>query len=206
MHQLGLKEAVLLALRYNANIQNAELDRIIQRYQLRLANNEFEVQYALGATGTVQKSTFTGVGSATDHTLLASPEFNLKTKLGTEAALRLENNVNAYNGYNPVLNFSVKQPLLRGFGKSANELGLLNALDNDWLNKLSLEQAVVDQVTQVITSYRTLILSGNNLQNQRLQLNEAKKSYEINEKKIKAGQLEPTGNIQQEIIRLDCRA
>ena len=49
----------------------------------------------------------------------------------------------------------------------------------------------------MITAYRSLILSGNNLQNQRLQLKEARKSYEINEKKIKAGQLEPTGNIQQ---------
>jgi outer membrane protein TolC len=46
-------------------------------------------------------------------------------------------------------------------------------------------------------AYRNLILSGNNVQNQQLQLKEAKKSYEINEKKIKAGQLEPTGNIQQ---------
>ena len=37
-HHLTLEDAILLALRYNPNIQNAELDRIIQRYQLRLAN------------------------------------------------------------------------------------------------------------------------------------------------------------------------
>ncbi|MFI4962495.1 MAG: TolC family protein [Legionellales bacterium] len=194
---LGLREAILLALRYNSNIQNAELDRIIQRYQLRLAHNEFELQYALGATGVAQRSTFSGVGSASSHSLLASPEFDLKTKLGTSANVYLDNNVVINNSYNPVLNFSVTQPLIRGFGDTVNTAGLKDAIDNEWMNKLSLHQSVIDQVTQVIMAYRTLILSGNNLQNQRAQLQEAKKSYDINEKKITAGQLEPTGNIQQ---------
>lgn len=195
--RLSIREAILLALRYNPNIQNAELDRIIQRYQLRLAHNEFELQYALGAQGMIQKSTFDGVGTSSTNTFLASPELGLKTKLGTKGSLAIDNNVGVNNSYNPVLNFSVTQPLLRGFGSSVNEAGLLDAIDNEWINKLSLQQSVVDQITQVIIAYRALILSGNNLQNQRLQLEEAKKSYQINEKKIEAGQLEPTGNIQQ---------
>ena len=197
VHTLSLREAILLALRYNPNIQNAELDRIVQRYQLRLANNEFELQYALGASGVINKSTYNGVGSDTSHSFLASPELNLKTKLGTEGSVSIDNNVGWNNSYNPVLNATITQPLLRGFGRATNEAALLNAIDSEWLNKLNLQQSVVDQITQVITSYRALILSGNNLQNQRLQLKEAKKSYEINEKKIAAGQLEPTGNIQQ---------
>jgi outer membrane protein TolC len=197
IHQLSIREAILLALRYNPNIQNAELDRIIQHYELRLANNEFELQYALGASAGVQKNTFQGVGSDTNRTFVASPELGLKTKFGTEASLSIDNNVGIYNGYNPLLSFSLTQPLLRGFGPSANETGLLNAIDSEWLNKLNLQQSVVDQITQVIVSYRALILSGNNLQNQRLQLKEAKKSYNTNKKKIAAGQLEPTGNIQQ---------
>lgn len=196
IQKLSLREAILLALRYNPNIQNAELDRIIQRYQLRLAYNEFELQYALGASGVVQKSTFNGVGSDTSKSFIGSPEFTYKNKLGTQASLSVENNVGLNNGYNPVLNLSVTQPLLRGFGRAVNEAGLLNAIDSEWLNKIGLQQAVVDQVTQVIVAYRALILSGNNVQNQRLQLKEAQKSYEINEKKINAGQLEPTGNIQ----------
>jgi outer membrane protein TolC len=197
IQQLSLREAILLALRYNPNIQNAELDRIIQRYQLRLANNEFELQYALGASGVVQKSTYNGIGSDTTNTFLASPVLDLKTKLGTQASLAIDNNVGVNNNYNPVLSATITQPLLRGFGRTANEAGLLNSLDSEWLNKVSLQQSVVDQITQVIMSYRALILSGNNLQNQRLQLKEAKKSFEINKKKIAAGQLEPTGNIQQ---------
>lgn len=195
--QLTLREAILLALRYNPNIQNAELDRIIQRYQLRLAHNEFELQYALAGEAAFQKNRYSGVGTAATENYIATPEVNLKTKLGTQVGLNLQNNVPGYNSYMPVLNLSFTQPLLRGFSKTANEAGLENAIDNEWLNKLNLQQAVIDQVTQVIVAYRALILSGNYFKTQQRQLEEAHHSFEINEKKIEAGQLEPTGNIQQ---------
>jgi outer membrane protein TolC len=193
---LSLREAILLALRYNPNIQNAELDRIVQRYQLRLAHNEFELQYALAGTAAIEKSHYSDVGSTTTKNYLLTPEVDLKTKWGTQVSLMMDNNVGAVGNYNPLVGLNFTQPLLRGFGRAANEAGLLDAQDMEWLNKLNLQQSVMDQVTQVITTYRALIASGNNLQNQRMQLKEANKSYESNEKKIKAGQLEPTGNIQ----------
>lgn len=197
VHRLTLREAILLALRYNPNIQNAELDRIIQRYQLRQAYNEFELQYALGASGVTQKNTFSGIGSNTTNNGIVSPELGIKNSWGTAAKLSVDNNVSIYNGYNPMLSLSVTQPLLRGFGPNVNQAALKNAKDMEWLNKLGLRQSVMDQVTQVIGAYRALILSGNNLKNQRLQLEEAQKTFAINKKKIDAGQLPPTGNVQQ---------
>lgn len=197
IHHLRLREAILLALRYNPNIQSAELDRIVQRYQLRLAHNEFEVQYALSGAAAVQKNRYEGVGSATNSSILGAPEVDLKTAYGSQFSLNVENNVSNYNSYSPVLNLSLTQPLLRGFGRDVNEVNLRNAIDNEDMNKLRLRQAVTDQITQVIIAYRALILSGNNLQNQRMQLEEANKTFSINERKIKAGQLEPTANIQQ---------
>lgn len=194
---LGLREAILLALRYNPNIQNAELDRIIQRYQLRLAHNEFELQYALAGSGVVERTHFSGIGNSGNKALVATPELNLKTRLGTQIGLNLNNNLSAYNSYTPMLTASLTQPLLRGFGKAVNETALLNAEDNELLNKVMLKQTVIDQVTQVISAYRALILSANNRENQQRQLVDAKKTYGINEKKIDAGQLEPTANIQQ---------
>ena len=197
IQHLSLREAILLALRYNPNIQNVELDRIIQRYQLRLAHNQFELQYALAGAADIQKSTYSGVGDTTIKSYLATPELALKTKLGTNLSVKMDNNVSMYNNYTPSLNVSVTQPLLRGFGAPANTAGLQDAIDNEWMNKINLQQSIIDQVTQVISAYRSLILSGNNLQNQRNQLKDAHNSFKINEKKIEAGQLEPTGNIQQ---------
>jgi outer membrane protein TolC len=109
----------------------------------------------------------------------------------------MDNNLPAYGNYNPLLNVSITQPLLRGFGMEVNQAPLLDAIDNELLNKLNVKQAVIDQITQVIAAYRSLILSGNNLEHQQRQLKEARRSFDINEKKIAAGQMEPTGNIQQ---------
>ena len=195
--RLSLREAILLALRYNPNIQNAELDRIIQRYELRLAHNAFELQYALQGSAAIERSHFDGVGTAINKSFLATPDLGLKTKMGTDISLNLQNNVSNYDQFSPVLDLSVSQPLLQGFGKAANEAPLLNAIDNEVMNKINLKQAVCDQITQVISAYRALILSGNNIKNQRLQLTEAKKNFATNQQKIAAGQLEPTANTQQ---------
>jgi len=196
-HFLSLREAILLALRYNPNIQNAELDRITQRYQLRLAYNEFELQYALGGTALIERNRYSNIGTSTNQAAFVAPEMKYKSKYGGTAALKMDNNVASEGNYNPLLNLTLTQPLLRGFGRSINETGLKDSIDADWLNRLNLQQNVIDQVTQVISIYRALIISGHNLKNQQRQLSEAKKTFDVNKKKIAAGQLEPTGNIQQ---------
>ena len=38
---LSLQDAILLLLRYNPSVQNREIDRVVQRYDLRVAQNEF---------------------------------------------------------------------------------------------------------------------------------------------------------------------
>lgn len=196
-HHLTLEDAILLALRYNPNIQNAELDRIIQRYQLRLANNEFELQYALGGQVLYEQTRFSGVGKSTNRAAFLTPEAAYKNRWGGSASLKMDNNVQSEGNYNPLVNFNITQPILRGFGRDVTEAGLKNAFDTDWLNRLSLRQSVMDQITQVITTYRSLIISGHNLKNQKRQLQDARRTFEANEKRIEAGQLEPTGNIQQ---------
>lgn len=194
---LSLHDAILLALRYNPNIQSAELDRIIQRYQLRLAHNAFELQYALAGTAMATNASYTGIGSGQTKSYLATPEFNLKNRYGLETSLGMDNNVNTDGNYNPLVHFSLRQPLLRGFGRKANTVGLLDSIDMEYLNKLNLHQSVMDQITQVIIAYRLVILNTNNLQIQGRQLTEAREAYAMNQKKIDAGQLESSVNIQQ---------
>tara|TARA_Y100000588_G_scaffold393052_1_gene507360 strand:+ start:4033 stop:5709 length:1677 start_codon:yes stop_codon:yes gene_type:complete len=196
-HHLSLEDAILLALRYNPNIQNAELDRIIQRYQLRLAHNDFELQYAIGGQALIEQNRFSGVGKSTNRAAFLTPEINYKNPWGGTASLKMDNNVQSEGNYNPLANLNITQPLLRGFGRDVTQAGLKNALDTDFLNQLNLRQSVMDQITQVITTYRTLIISGHNLKNQKRQLQDAKRTFEANEKRIQAGQLEPSGNIQQ---------
>lgn len=196
IHNLSLKDAILLALRYNPNIQNAELDRITQRYQLRVAQSEFEMQFALAGTALVQNTHFSGIGDTTNKSGIITPEILLKNRFGGELSIDMNNRLAEYGNYDPLVTANFTLPLLRGFGK-VNEFGLLNAIDHEHLNKFILQQTVMDQITDVITAYQALILSSNNLNNQKKQLADAKKSFRNNEQKIKAGQLEPTANIQQ---------
>lgn len=196
IHNLSLKDAILLALRYNPNIQDAELDRIIQRYQLRVAQSEYEMQFALAGTALIQNTHFSGVGDATNKSAILTPEIFLKNRLGGKFSLNMNNQLAEYGNYDPLVTANFNQPLLRGFGK-VSEFGLLNAIDHENLNKCILRQKVMDQITDVITAYQALILSGNNLNSQKQQLSEAKKAFKANKQKIKAGTIEPTANIQQ---------
>jgi len=53
---LTLKDAIFLALRYNPNIQNLELGRITQKFNIREAENVFELQYALEGSLLISRS------------------------------------------------------------------------------------------------------------------------------------------------------
>lgn len=194
---LSLKDAILLALRYNPNIQSAELDRIIQRYQLRLAENAFELQYALAGSANYNIDHYEGIGHRQTQSVLATPEVKLNTALGTSLSLSMDNQAETYDNYHPTLTFSLTQPLLRNFGPSVNLASLENAKDNERLNAMSLRQSVMDQITAVITSYHSLVQALNHYTIQQRQLKEAQKTFANNRKKINAGQLESSANIQQ---------
>lgn len=198
VYHLDIKDAIFLALRYNPNVQNAELDRIVQRYQLRLAQSEFEMQYALGATGIIQKTHFSGVGEATNKNFAVTPEILYKNPFGGVFTVNMNNQLAEFGNYDPLVTANFKQPLLRGFGK-VNQMGLLNAQDNENLNKIRLAQTIINEVTEVINAYQNLVLSGNTVENQKEQLKEAQRSFSINQKKIESGQLEATANIAQEL-------
>lgn len=193
---LSLRDAIYLSLRYNTQLQSAELDRIVQRYSLRMAKNKFEFQYALDGAGNWNWAKQLGVNQATTNSLNLTPTIKKKTRFGTEASVGLMNNYDNYN-YAPQITLNIKQPLLRGFGKTFNEQSLNDQLDDELSGKMGMKQAVIDRVTDVIMAYRSLIQQNNALGTQKQSLKEAKKTYWINEKNIKAGTLSPKGNIQQ---------
>lgn len=193
---LSLRDAIYLSLRYNTQLQSTELDRIVQRYSVRMAKNKFEFQYALDGAGNWNWAKDLGVNKSTTNSLNLTPSIKKKTRFGTEASVGLMNNYDNYS-YAPQLTLNVKQPLLRGFGKTFNEQSLNDQLDDELSNQMGMKQAVIDRITDVIMAYRSLIQQNNSLDTQKQSLKEAKKTYWINEKNIKAGTLSPKGNIQQ---------
>lgn len=197
--QMSIREAIFLALRYSEDVENAELNRIVSRYQLRIEQNAFELQYALNGTNSFAWTKSNGVHSKPypSQSWRLNPSISRTNKWGGVSTVTMNN---SYNGtiYSPELALSYKQSLLRGADSEVVQQTLHNQLDNEISNKLSLKQTYVDKVTTVVNAYRQLIQQKNTYITAEKSLKDAKYTLWVNKKKIEAGELEPTGNIQQE--------
>lgn len=195
--RLTLREAILLSLRYSADLQSTELDRILARYQLRIEQNTFELQYALSGNNMFNWAKTDGASAYNQNWQLSS-SVSKKSRWGGTGTATLNQVIGTGFKYSPQLVLDFEQPLLRGAGPSVVEQGLNDRLDTEIINKLSLKQSYIDKVVSVITAYRGLIRQKNTYQTQQESLKEAKYTYWVNKKRIEAGELEKTGNIQQE--------
>ena len=197
MYDLSLRDAILLSLRYSSDLQTTELDRVTARYQLRLSENEFELQYALSAGSHFSWSKNLGIRQPFQNSYDASPSVSLKSSWGGTGKVTMNN---TYDGtdYSPQMVLNLEQPLLRGTGPSVVESSLRDKLDQEQSNKLSLKDSYINKVTSVISAYRDLISQQNSYATQSKSLKYARYTYWVNKKRIEAGELEPAGNIQQE--------
>jgi outer membrane protein TolC len=180
---LTLQEAVFLALRYNINIQNSELDRTVQKFDLALAYHEFEPQFFLTGSTAYNETKTNGVKGYSESYNL-TPSAKLKTALGTDVSLIMHNN---YDGtvYGQGAGLDITQPLLRGFGPDIAQYNLLNAIDQEKINKLQLKNMVTTQIQSVISGYRQLLLDYNNLRINKIFLQDSiarTKKSEVEEK------------------------
>jgi len=184
---LSLPDAVFLALRYNISIKSAELDRTVQKFDLALAYHGFEPQYSLSGSTNYTNSKANGVNSITESYAL-TPKASLKTGLGTEVNLTMNNGFDGYN-YGQSASLDITQPLLRGFGPAIAKLALFNAIDQEKIYQLSLKRLVTEQVKSVITKYRQLLLDYNSLRISKLSLQDSIDRTRRTEIEVKSGQM-----------------
>lgn len=194
--QFTLKEAILIALRYNPNVRNAELERIIDKFGLEVAKNAYELRYAL--IGTAQSSeTRTSGQDSSARSLNIAPSTSLLAPSGANISLDMQNNTgNTY--FNPGLNLAIKQPLLRGFGSEITLSPLASAYDQERIKQLNLKKTIIETITTIITDYLRIVQDQNSLTIQQLTLKDLEKQYQQNEIKIKAGKMAAADNIQQQ--------
>ncbi len=195
---LSLREAILLALRYNPNVQNAEIDRVLQKFNLRIAYNQFELQYALTGTTSYSQSKSMGIRQPSSTTGLVTPSVSLNNTYGGNARLAMANNFPGRRQYNPVVTLSVAQPLLRGAGRDVALNTLRGALDTETLNKMDMDEQIITTVTTIISNYYAIVQDNNNIITTQQSVTDAKQTIKSNAAQIKVGRLQPTGNIDAE--------
>lgn len=187
---LSLQEAILLAMRMNPEVKNAKLQRVVDKFALAVARNQFLPQVKLSASALYQNN------GTPDYS--AFPGVSWLSPSGTKLESTLTQAIN--NDNNTVTNnatATITQPLLRGFGNKVTRIDLENALDAEKINQLNFKSQVIDIVIKVVNTYYDLVQAHNNLQADQLSLQDAQKTLQQTQAKIKAGKAAPADGIQQ---------
>lgn len=193
--KLSMREAILLALRYNPSIQSQELQRVVDKFALRVAENNFELQYALTASGQYGRSVTNNIPIYSSGTQIMQTT-TLNNSIGTQFS-SLVNNSTTTQGVNSTnVTLSVTQPLMQGFGEDVTLAGIRNARDAEFLSRLNLKNTTAQAITTIISDYRQVVAAVNQLRIQNLTLENDLKTYHQLESQIKAGRRAPAEAVQ----------
>lgn len=184
---LTLTDAIQLALRNNPMVQTSELQRVVDKYSLWVAHNQWEPQLSFQASASFNK----GV----KPTYNVNPGLMLQLPIGTQISIDYTNPLDSSSG---VGTLTITQPLLRGFG-DVNLIAYQNALDGERINKLAFKQTIINVVDQVIQQYRTLVADYNNLAVQKRILKETETTFKQFQLKYKLGKLPRSELLQQQV-------
>ena len=165
VQKMTLAEAVTLALRHNRTVETAYLDRLLERFDLKTAQDKFSPDFFLFSSASQERT----VGASAHHTEVGG-EAVLKVPTGGEFSLSWSQPVYSSQddewlddfGNGIVLSF--KQPLLKGGGLKVNRADQVLAEYEEGKNLLILQETVMDTITQVVYAYRRFLLAQRGLE------------------------------------------
>jgi len=200
---LTLQDAIWLGLRYNPEVRNAEIARVLDKFNLRLAQNQFEVQYALTGkanfTDTVSSGNRSGSYSAS-----LTPSASINTTWGGNISVTSNNPLShpvtgdGRTTYNPGVTITATQPLLQGFGPDITLIPLHNAWDAEYIARLNLKDTVIGTITTIIKLYAAVVQAQTTLTTQQAALEAAQATLKKYQALVKVGRNAPADLVQFE--------
>lgn len=181
---LSLKEAILLAVRENPNVQKAQLDHIQQKFALEVAKWQFKPHYSLTMAAGWEKTYF-GDDRVITRGAGVQPEVSWLTPMGTQVSVVNSNNWR--DGFRPGLSLQIVQPLMKGFGQAIVEAALCDAVDSERISRLNVENTLRTTVTAVINAYLVVVSAENTLKIDEEALKRAQVSVQQTQLFIQAG-------------------
>jgi len=193
--RMDLQEAVALALRHNKTVESAYLDRVVEKFNLKIAQDEFRPDFTLSASALYSH--------VKDADLLArqiGAEISLKIPTGGQFNLSLEHDDSnqSEDRYHSNLKLSFTQPLLKGAGVDVNLASQVIAERQEQSNLLKLQSVLIALITEVINNYRDFFITQRQMEITRLSLERARQLLEVNRALLKAGRLAQVELIQAE--------
>ncbi|WP_424812456.1 TolC family protein [Roseococcus sp. YIM B11640] len=194
---LTLPEAVFLAVRSNRSIRGQYLQRVADRFSLRVAEARFDPQFGIAGGVTHQR-----VGSITTTQTTLTPNVTIATVTGGQFTFGWQGAQTNVRGQNPTATgratFQVIQPLLAGGGIDYAMAPVRIARIQEVNSKLQLKALVIDQISQTILAYRALLQAQEQLRISDEALRRARELASVNVALAEAGRLAQVELIQAE--------
>jgi len=202
LKQMSLAEAIALALRQNRTVENAYLNRILEKFDLIVAQDEFnpQVNFTIVAN---QYADYNEFRKNHTHTLTKgiSSDISLKLRTGGQLNFSWDNRDNGrnFNNFNTGVQLSFSQPLLKGAGVDIATVNQLFAERNEQQNLLNLKATLMSTITEVIKTYRNFLLSQHELEILDRSMKRSQQQFEITQALIKAGRRAKMDSVQAEV-------
>jgi outer membrane protein TolC len=197
MIDLTLSDAVLLGLRGNRSIRSAYLERIAQKFDLRVAEDRFTPKLVLSSRYLASRNQ--GDGYQRGEVI---PQSTWVSEYGTRVSLSWSSQLTQANQGGRVrsdgVTFTVIQPLLRGAGHEIAAAPVRLARLAEQSNRLGLKATVSDTVTQVITAYRELLRAQEQMKITHAALERSRQLLAANQAMIIAGRMAEYEIVQTE--------
>ena len=192
-----LGDAVYLGLRNNPAIRSAYLQRVAQKFDLRVAEDTFNPKLTLNSyyrstRGTADNTRNANVAPATS--LLG--EYGTRLSMGWTQQLNTADRAGRYRSDG--LDLAIIQPLMRGAGWDATTAPLRLSRLAEQANRLNLKATVAQTISQIIATYRELLRAQEQLSIVQDALKRSGTLLEVNKALIAAGRMAEFEIVQTE--------
>ncbi|GAB5341816.1 TolC family protein [Pseudomonas fluorescens] len=194
---MTLGDAVYLGLRNNPAIRSAYLQRVAQKFDLRVAEDTFNPKLTLNSyyrqsRGSVDNSR--NANLAPNATLLG--EYGTRLSMAWTQQLNTADRAGRYRSDG--LDLALIQPLMRGAGWDATTAPLRLSRLSEQANRLNLKATVAQTISQIIATYRELLRAQEQLSIVQDALKRSNTLLEVNKALISAGRMAEFEIVQTE--------
>ena len=203
---ITLEDSIVLALKNNRRLVNARLDRAVERFSLRVAENTFRPHVTIGPyiarTHTDPSTDVDSAGLATRARLRlpTGGELGLDWEYGGRWTGSGRGGVPAQPRHANALTFTFTQPLLRGAGMRVATAPVAIARTSEQINVLALKATVIDIITSVARRYRDYMQAERRVDIRTRSLERARALREVNELLVRTGRMAERDIVQTEAV------
>ena len=206
-----------MALRNSRTIKNAYLDRVVQKFNLKVAEDEFIPNIYVDAdlarsrrdsdsvsggqnTTSTSETTTRDVYTTLTETIPTGADFSFvwsHSKFDSDAdssGLKSEDDIGTGSWQ-----VSVTQPLLKGGGIDVNMASLRKSRNQEQQNILSLKSTLITTVTQTILAYRSFLQANQQVEISKASLKRSKANLEVNKLLVETGRMPAMDIIQAQV-------